>query len=173
MTERTALYRFFNAEDVLLYVGITKNFGQRWINHASSKPWWTEAQRHTAEWFETRCDAAAAEKRAVVDERPKYNIVHKPKAPRRPVPRQPVPPKVHADLSADYWDTADVAAYCGVTPQSVRTYRSRGRGEMPEPDRIFVRTPTWRPATIINFKRPGQGARTDLKDSPPATSEEH
>jgi hypothetical protein len=163
--ERTALYRFFNAEGALLYVGITKNFGQRWTNHAKSKPWWPEAQRHTAEWFDTRREAEAAEKQAVVAECPKYNLVHKPRPPRAPVLRPAPPVKELADPGADYWDIADVAAHWGVTPQSVRTYRSRGRGELPEPDRIFARTPTWRPATIIDFQRPGQGARTDLKSS--------
>jgi hypothetical protein len=148
---------------VLLYVGITRNFGQRWTNHAKQKPWWPDVQRHTAEWFDTRREAEAAEKLAVATEGPKYNIVHKPRPPRAPVPRPALPAKQLADPHADYWDIADVAAYWGVTPQTVRTYRARKRGELPEADRIFVRTPTWKPATIINFQRPGQGARTDLR----------
>jgi predicted GIY-YIG superfamily endonuclease len=163
-SERTALYRFLDAKGTLLYVGITKNFGQRWVNHAKSKPWWPEAQRHTAEWFDTRPEAEAAEKQAIVSEAPKYNIVHKPKPKRVSVPR-PVPnPKSSADPTADYWDMADVAAHWGVTPQTIRTYKSRKRGELPAPDRVIVRAPVWRPATILNFQRPGQGARTDLHD---------
>ena len=74
-----------------------------------------------------------------------------------------------ADPNTDYWTTADVAEYWDVTVQTIRTYRSRKRGELPEPDRIFGRSPAWKPATIINFQRPGQGARTDLhKDAPTA-----
>lgn len=69
-----------------------------------------------------------------------------------------------ADTNADYWTIADVADHWGVTEQTVRTYRSRKRGELPEPDRVFGRSPAWKPATILDFKRPGQGARTDLKD---------
>jgi hypothetical protein len=71
--------------------------------------------------------------------------------------------RVMADPNADYWTVSDVAEYWGVTPQTIRSYRSRGRGELPDADRVFGRSPAWRPATIINFERPGQGARTDLK----------
>jgi len=72
-----------------------------------------------------------------------------------------------ADPNVDYWTVADVADHWGVTPQTIRTYRSRKRGELPEPDRMFGRSPVWKPSTIIEFQRPGQGARTDLKDAPP------
>lgn len=67
-----------------------------------------------------------------------------------------------ADPEADYWGIADVAAYWRVRPQTIRAYRSRGRGELPPPDNEFSRSPVWRPATITGFERPGQGARTDL-----------
>jgi hypothetical protein len=70
-----------------------------------------------------------------------------------------------ADPNADYWTVADIADHWGVTPATVRTYRSRKRGELPEPDKVFGRSPVWKPATILNFQRPGQGARTDLKSS--------
>ncbi|MFJ8783157.1 helix-turn-helix transcriptional regulator [Streptomyces sp. NPDC102476] len=68
-----------------------------------------------------------------------------------------------ADPNADYWTVDEVADHWGVAPQTIRTYRSRKRGELPEPDRMFGRSPVWRPKTIIEFQRPGQGARTDLK----------
>jgi hypothetical protein len=67
-----------------------------------------------------------------------------------------------ADPNADYWTVSDIAEYWDVSPQTIRSYRSRGRGELPQEDKVFGRSPVWRPATIINFQRPGQGARTDL-----------
>jgi hypothetical protein len=76
-----------------------------------------------------------------------------------------------ADPNADYWTVADIADHWGVTPQTVRTYRSRKRGELPEPDKVFGRSPVWKPSTIIGFVRPGQGARTDLPERP-TTGEE-
>ncbi|WP_179889935.1 MULTISPECIES: helix-turn-helix transcriptional regulator [unclassified Streptomyces] len=72
-----------------------------------------------------------------------------------------------ADLNADYWTVEDIANHWGVTVQTVRSYRSRKRGELPEPDKMFGRSPVWRPSTIIEFQRPGRGARTDLKDASP------
>jgi transposase len=70
-----------------------------------------------------------------------------------------------ADPEADYWTIKDVADHWDVTEQTIRTYRSRKRGELPEPDKVFGRSPAWKPETIIGFKRPGQGTRTDLKPS--------
>lgn len=67
------------------------------------------------------------------------------------------------DPNADYWTLRDIADHWGVSYHTVRTYRARGRGELPEPDAVFGRSPAWRPATIIRFQRPGQGARTDLR----------
>ena len=69
-----------------------------------------------------------------------------------------------ADPNAEYWTIAEIAEYWGVKVATVRSYRSRKRGELPEPDHIYGRTPLWRPATITSFERPGQGARTDLRD---------
>ncbi|MET8113789.1 GIY-YIG nuclease family protein [Streptomyces prasinus] len=162
--ERTALYRFFDTEGALLYVGITKSFGQRWLNHSRKKPWWPQVQSHTAEWFKSRPEAEAAEKQAVVAERPLRNVVHKPRPQRAPVPRSTPAPQAQADENADYWTVADIAAHWRVATQTVRAYRSRKRGELPDPDHVYGRTPLWRPATIIGFERPGQGARTDLHD---------
>lgn len=76
-----------------------------------------------------------------------------------------------ADLNADYWTVEDIADHWGVTVQTVRSYRSRKRGELPEADKMFGRSPVWRPSTILAFQRPGRGARTDLKEvGPDATT---
>jgi predicted GIY-YIG superfamily endonuclease len=65
VSERTALYRLFDAEGVLLYVGISKEFGTRWHQHARSQPWWGEVHHQTIEWHESRADAEAAEETAI------------------------------------------------------------------------------------------------------------
>jgi hypothetical protein len=63
------------------------------------------------------------------------------------------------DPDADWWVTSDVAAYLDVTPATVASYRHRE--QMPAPDRVFGRTPVWRPARIIEWheQRPGHGGR--------------
>ncbi len=63
------------------------------------------------------------------------------------------------DPTADWWVPDDVAAYLDVSTKTVASYKARG--QMPEPDRLFGRTPAWRPAAIIewNRHRPGHGGR--------------
>lgn len=74
--ERTALYRFFDEDDVLLYVGITDRPGRRWEQHMREQPWWPTARSHTVRWHESREAADTAEREAIRDERPVYNIAH-------------------------------------------------------------------------------------------------
>ena len=71
----TAVYRFYDADDALLYVGITNNLTIRWSEH-KSKPWWrNEAYRYDVQWYSNREMAKAEEKRAIRSEFPKYNEV--------------------------------------------------------------------------------------------------
>lgn len=75
MSEKTALYRVWGKADLLLYIGISKDFGVRWKQHAKQQPWWDEMKRLTAdEWFESRELAEDAETVAIRAEKPKYNI---------------------------------------------------------------------------------------------------
>lgn len=76
------LYRFFNAEGELLYVGLTRDIGTRWKHHAADKEWFTEIASSTLEHFPTRDELVAAEKRAIRTEKPKYNIAGTPPRPR-------------------------------------------------------------------------------------------
>lgn len=61
------------------------------------------------------------------------------------------------DVDAEWWTTTDVAAYLGVRPTTISTYRMRG--QMPPPDHKLGRTQLWHPKTIIDWhqRRPGRG----------------
>lgn len=72
----TVVYRFFDAQGALLYVGVSENVKQRWVVHGSTKPWWPEVAEKTTEVFPSRDEALEAERAAIVAEKPKYNIVH-------------------------------------------------------------------------------------------------
>jgi hypothetical protein len=67
-----------------------------------------------------------------------------------------------ADPDAPYWTMDDIAEYWHVLPVTIRRYRdqtirlSRGPYLPPENDTING-GPAWYPATIIGFKRLGQG----------------
>lgn len=68
------LYRFWNADGELLYVGISVRPWDRWKQHRGDKPWWEEVTSVTLENFATRAEVLAAELQAIRTEAPKYNI---------------------------------------------------------------------------------------------------
>lgn len=72
----TSLYRYFNKDDVLLYVGISKHPVTRLRQHISNKDWIKETTNVTLEQFETRELALLAEEWAIKSENPKYNKQH-------------------------------------------------------------------------------------------------
>lgn len=81
---KTSLYRHFNENDVLLYVGISKNAIARLRGH-KDKCWYDEIAYITIQRHETRQAALRSEAIAIRDEGALYNIV-KPKiyeVPRR------------------------------------------------------------------------------------------
>jgi predicted GIY-YIG superfamily endonuclease len=75
-TQPHALYRFFDATDVLLYVGITADLPARMKKHRSEKPWWVHVHHITVEQFDTRQEALDAEALAIRWEGPLHNDQH-------------------------------------------------------------------------------------------------
>lgn len=78
--------------------------------------------------------------------------------------------EMQRDETDPYLDTIEVAKMAGVTYNTARFYLQQARanrragapkpGDMPEPDRVFGRSPAWRRSTIESWlaARPGQGA---------------
>ncbi len=71
-----ALYRWYDADDVLLYVGISERPRVRATEHRIGSTWADYAVRSRHEMFATRDEAAAAETKAIVTECPVFNVVH-------------------------------------------------------------------------------------------------
>lgn len=71
-----ALYRFYNDAGQLLYIGITRDPSARWKKHSAGKPWWTEVRNITVQPFPDRDSALRAERAAITDEQPRYNVAH-------------------------------------------------------------------------------------------------
>ncbi|MEU3990137.1 GntR family transcriptional regulator [Streptomyces platensis] len=76
--EPTALYRLYDADGLLLYVGISSNPQRRWWEHAAryASAWWPLVATRTVEWLDTRDLAAAAERHAIKTESPAHNFAH-------------------------------------------------------------------------------------------------
>lgn len=85
----TSLYRFFDADDRLLYVGITSVGPNRWTEHEANRPWWADVRRTSVEHFPDRATAIAAEQDAIRSEKPLHNVKHvdPPRGPRQLVSR--------------------------------------------------------------------------------------
>jgi predicted GIY-YIG superfamily endonuclease len=98
---RTALYRFFDADGALLYVGITYDTEQRFASHRNSSPWWKDVADESVEWFDTRPLALAAELEAIRTERPRHNVLGSPWAPgpRELDPEEKTMSQVRSDLT--------------------------------------------------------------------------
>lgn len=84
MNDRTALYRHFNVEGSLLYIGISISAVVRFHQH-HKKSWYYDIANITIEWFDSRSEAEDAERKAIWDEKPAHNI-------RRTNPYEPEPP---------------------------------------------------------------------------------
>lgn len=71
---QTCLYRFYDVQGYLLYVGITNSLEGRTSNHRSTKPWWGLVATMTVERFPSRAEAEIAERVAIRDELPAFNV---------------------------------------------------------------------------------------------------
>lgn len=72
----TWLYRYFDADDRLLYVGVAFDVLKRAQGHRRHAAWWPLATTYTEERYPTRTEAEAAEVEAIRTEAPLYNVVH-------------------------------------------------------------------------------------------------
>jgi hypothetical protein len=70
------LYRHFDSEGTLLYVGVTITPHQRSIGHRSTSPWWSDVAHISYEMHPTAWVAWAHEEHAIKTERPLYNVAH-------------------------------------------------------------------------------------------------
>lgn len=73
MAKPTTLYRAFDAEDVLLYVGVAAHWARRFAAHERYAEWFRLIVRVELVYYETRADALAAEYEAITCEHPAYN----------------------------------------------------------------------------------------------------
>jgi predicted GIY-YIG superfamily endonuclease len=70
---QTCVYRFYDVDNHLLYVGISMNFEGRLAKHRR-RPWWPSVARQTFEWYPNRTSAKDAERWAIHHENPLHNL---------------------------------------------------------------------------------------------------
>lgn len=138
-SRRTALYRLFDTEGRLLYVGIAFNPDSRWAGHSASKSWWTDVAEKRVEWHETRSEAVAAERAAIATELPLYNKQDSPQPFEGSTVKEGTKPSRIVRIDDDTWEdygklcaekglarAADVRMYI---KSEIRAYQRRQRAE--------------------------------------------
>jgi hypothetical protein len=72
------LYRHFSASGDLLYIGATRMIDRRNMQHKYMSHWFHKIKNITVEKYDSIYDAQKAEKKAIAEENPKYNIADRP-----------------------------------------------------------------------------------------------
>jgi predicted GIY-YIG superfamily endonuclease len=72
----TALYRYYSADNELLYVGISKSVFERLSQHKANAKWFKDSVRVEYINYPDRKSALLAEEHAIKTENPKFNITH-------------------------------------------------------------------------------------------------
>lgn len=80
----TNLYRHYNTTGILLYVGISLSAIRRLSQHSNRSRWFNQIAMIKIEKFESRDEAQFAEKQAIENEGPLFNIKMVPKKPELP-----------------------------------------------------------------------------------------
>jgi predicted GIY-YIG superfamily endonuclease len=76
MNKPHVLYRVYDAQGVLLYIGITMHPASRFAQHSEDKPWWADVADIRVEHCGSREEVLAAERDAIKCEHPRFNVVH-------------------------------------------------------------------------------------------------
>jgi GIY-YIG catalytic domain len=69
------VYRHFDKDGVLLYIGATRDLWQRKSDHRFKSFWYSDVARTETETFSTWGKALEAERHAILTENPLYNVV--------------------------------------------------------------------------------------------------
>ncbi len=112
------VYRFFDADDELLWVGVTATRTRRFAQHREQREWWTEIVRAEFEHFGTRAEAEAAEREQIQTLHPRYNV-HKSNG----VPVGMLSTKELAEQIRVSSETVRVLANRGYLPVAGRTHK--------------------------------------------------
>jgi transcriptional regulator with XRE-family HTH domain/predicted GIY-YIG superfamily endonuclease len=110
------LYRMFDADNRLLYVGLTNNPKDRFGSHRSAKHWWSGVATITLETFSTPQELVAAERAAIENEKPLHNILHnqKPRSVNSGEFSHPYRSLIQKELAARCWRQSDLARASGL-----------------------------------------------------------
>lgn len=77
---RTALYRHYQADGQLAYIGVTKDPQRRLAQHVAKADWVATITTTEMQWFNSKPEAMAAEADAIRSEKPLFNKIYSDRA---------------------------------------------------------------------------------------------
>jgi excinuclease UvrABC nuclease subunit len=80
-TQNYTVYRLYDAERTLLYVGITNNVRARFQHHANKQPWWPNVTHVETDEVGGRDEAVSREIELIASLHPQHNAVTKRRTP--------------------------------------------------------------------------------------------
>ncbi len=108
MRQQTALYRYYDADNVLLYIGVSLSAVHRLQQHRNTQHWSHRITRVDISYFPSREDALKAEREAIRAENPLHNVIHR---------------VMGDDVSAGGIDPWDVVCWLEARPRVYRKVR--------------------------------------------------
>ncbi len=119
---KAVVYRHFNAEGRLLYIGSSRKPFTRMATHLKDAAWCEQIANVTFTWYETEAEAQEAEWDAIVAERPDHNVVGLVRS--KPADSGS---NVFARVTAAVGTQRELARALGVTPQPLTKWKNRDR----------------------------------------------
>ncbi|KSG19089.1 hypothetical protein [Pseudomonas aeruginosa] len=123
----TQLYRHFNAHGELLYVGISKSTFDRYMQHKYGSKWSEEIRSMTIEYFPSRAEAEDAERRAIIAEKPLWNVTHNQPEKPQETQKSATPKKIKAKSR---FDIDEAVAGINFTAQSMEKIYQAATGAL-------------------------------------------
>ena len=108
----TIVYLLYDANDKLLYVGVTERGFNRLSQHLHHQPWWNHVASTRFEHYDTRAEALAREAQLIESEGPLCNI-------QRPFASSLTSRQIRTIRAWFGWDQSDLANHLGVAQNSV------------------------------------------------------
>lgn len=117
---RYVVYRIYDEDDTLLYVGRTADLDLRMRGHSFKSLWWVDAVRLEVDPYDDFSDVFNAERRAIVELKPLHNR-------DRGGPVENPPTKEEVDLDVRLVTTTKAAITLGLAPSTLRNAALAGR----------------------------------------------
>lgn len=126
---QTDLYRYFDKDGELLYVGVSLNSIARAAQHRTQSCWYDDFHTMTRQSYSTRGEALDAETLAIVNEQPKHNV--RKTTPPRPKSKSRAQREYeqleYSILYKPMYNTTEAASALGVSTSRIRTWQKDGK----------------------------------------------